>query len=119
MEKQSPQELLQKVRELVEQEGLGSNQELSEEELIKKYIIPALKNTGEVQSDLYLDFTPSTGGFLRKIKNNILRKVSNITRNTVERSWMKQEKFNKHLVTLLEYLYQENLRLRSEKENES
>ena len=53
-------------------------------------------------------------GFSRKIKSQLIRKIANVSRNTVELPLMRQQKFNDNVVLLLEYLFEENKKLKAE-----
>lgn len=105
--------LLQNVRNLLKEEGVVSyKKEINRDELIEKYILPALERIKDVQQPLYTDFI-SGKGFLRELKNKLIGKIANVTRNTVERSFMRQQKFNDNVYYLLKFLAEENRQLRS------
>ncbi|MFQ5493123.1 MAG: hypothetical protein ACE5DX_03130 [Candidatus Dojkabacteria bacterium] len=103
------EDLLESVRKLVKDEGVD-NAEIDEHELIDRYALEAVGSSKDVLGQLYFDFT-SGRGILRKIKNLVIDKIANVSRNTVERSLMKQQRFNDNTALLLRYLYEENRKL--------
>ncbi|HLD04069.1 MAG TPA: hypothetical protein VJC17_04820 [Candidatus Dojkabacteria bacterium] len=106
------QELLKKVRDLLKSEGRNLESNIGDEaDLMKDYVLEAIKNTKDIQKHLYAEFLPKGKGFTRRIKNLILGKIANVTRNTVERSLIKQQKYNENVALLLEYLFKENQKL--------
>lgn len=107
------EQLLAKIKEDIEMTEVSAiGTKLSAEELVVKYAIPALNNLKEIQSGLYQDYFVSDKGFSRKLKNKVIRKIANITRNTVELSLMRQQKFNDNVTAVLEYLFTENAELK-------
>lgn len=107
-------ELLQKIRVDMKETDLVANEaQLDPEELVSKYAIPALNNLKEIQSGLYQDYFLAEQGLVSKLKNKIIRKIANVTRNTVELSLMRQQKFNDNTTAVLEYLFTENAKLKS------
>lgn len=106
-------ELLKKIRENIEiSEVSASGVPVNPEELISKYAIPALNNLKEIQSGLYQDYFLAEQGLARKLKNKAIRKLANVTRNTVELPLMRQQKFNDNVTAVLEYLFEENAKLK-------
>ena len=107
------QTLLKKIRKnLRETEISDTDKQIAPDELVVKYVIPALNNLKDVQSALYRDFFLDEVGLERKVKNVIIRKIANVTRNTVENSFMRQQKFNDNVTAVLEYLFTENAKLK-------
>ena len=88
-------------------------EEQDQQELAENFILPALESSKDIQRHLYTDFT-SGGGMLRKVKNKAITKIANITRNTVEKSFMRQQKFNDNILKLASYLLKENKKLKEE-----
>lgn len=114
--KNNSEELLIKVKELVKQEGHARRNSIEDEtEMMDTYVLPAIKSSKDIQKYLYVDFTSGSGS-LRNLKNKLLRKIGNVAINVTERSFMKQQKFNENTSLLLEYLLEENKRLRDEVE---
>lgn len=109
----SAEELLKKIRENIEMTEVTANgRAINPEELVSKYAIPALNNLKEIQSGLYQDYFLAEQGTVRKMKNKVIRKIANVTRNTVELPLMRQQKFNDNVTAVLEYLFEENAKLR-------
>lgn len=107
-------ELLQKIRVDMKETDLVANEaQLDPEELVSKYAIPALNNLKEIQSGLYQDYFLAEQGLVSKLKNKVIRKIANVTRNTVELPLMRQQKFNDNTTAVLEYLFTENAKLKS------
>ncbi len=106
-------ELLEKIREHIDATEITTDSaHLDAEELVTKYAIPALNNLKEIQSGLYQDFFLNDNGFTSKLKNKVVRKIANVSRNTVELSLMRQQKFNDNVTAVLEYLFAENAKLK-------
>lgn len=113
-------ELLAKIREyLVKEDQLEVSVKPEPEELIKKYALPSLNNVKDILGSLYAPFYLDDQDFSRKIKNKMIRKIANISRNTIELPLMRQQKFNDNIVLLLEYLFEENLKLRAKLQKDS
>ncbi|MCA9382768.1 hypothetical protein KC909_00215 [Candidatus Dojkabacteria bacterium] len=107
------EELLVKIRELIKEEGIANMSRIEDrEQLINEFILPALDRSKDIQKDLYSDFTHQSSGLLSKVKRTIITKLANITRNVVEKSFMRQQKFNNNTKLLLEHLVEENKMLR-------
>lgn len=102
------QEILQKIGEIIEEEGLSSNNDLCTEELFKEFILPSLEQSKQTLSSLYKFEVKNYGGIFGKIKYKIITKIKNIVINVVERESMRQQKFN-------ELVYQSMLLLVDEK----
>jgi len=108
-------ELLAKIRQLLIKEDLLTETDRpSPEDMIKKYALPSLNGTKDILSSLYSPFYLNEQGFSRKIKSQLIRKIANVSRNTVELPLMRQQKFNDNVVLLLEYLFEENKKLKAE-----
>lgn len=108
-------ELLKKVRDLLQAEGKNLKGNIGDEtDLMKDYVLEAIRNTKDIQKHLYNEFLPQGKGLTRRVKNLIIGKIANVTRNTVERSLIKQQKFNENVALLLEFLFKENQKLRGQ-----
>ena len=106
--------LLLNINKVLTNEGIPLNKTRENDlEMIEKYALPAIQNLKEIQSALYNDFFVGGKGIVGKAKGKIIRKMANVSRNTVELALMRQQKFNDNVVTILEYLLSENKRLRS------
>ncbi|HRO65336.1 MAG TPA: hypothetical protein PKU78_03895, partial [Candidatus Dojkabacteria bacterium] len=57
---------------------------------------------------IYEPFLFEKSGIIGKLKNLTLGKIGNVARNVVEKSVMRQQKFNDNSYTLLMHLYNEN-----------
>jgi hypothetical protein len=113
-------ELLASIREsLIKDDQMEETDKPEPEELIRKYVLPSLQNIKDVMSSLYSPFYLNDQGFSRKIKNQLVRKIANVSRNTIELPLMRQQKFNDNVVLLLEYLLEENLKLKAELQKHS
>ena len=106
--------ILEKAREILKNEGWQQNSKPEMEKIIKEYLLPALDELKEIQSPLYEQFYQGGSGTVRKVKNQLINKIANITRNTVELSLMKQQKFNDNLTLIVTYLLEQNLKLKEE-----
>jgi len=114
MEANKTKALLERLRTLLQAEGIATKQGIGDEaDLMKDYVLEAIRNTKDVQKHLHTDFLPQGTGLKRRLKNVILNKIANVSRNTVERSFIKQQKFNDNVALLLEYLFEENQKLRA------
>ena len=114
---QNGEKLLDKVNEVLSDEGITLAKEKTDQlEMIEKYALPALQNLKEIQSGLYNEFFIGSKGPFGKLKAMVIRKIANVSRNTVELSLMRQQKFNDNVATILEYLIEENKRLSSKQE---
>ena len=110
------EKLLKDIDEVLASEGISIGESKEDEfEMIEKYSLPAIQNLKEIQSALYNDFYVGGKGLKGKVKGKVIKKIANITRNTVELALMRQQKFNDSVVLILEYLVKENKRLREEK----
>ena len=112
--KLDPLKVLEEVRKLVKEEGFGEAGKADEEQLVIDYLLPALEELKEIQSFLYEPFYATDASLVRKLKNSVVRKLANVTRNTVELSFMRQQKFNDNVSLILSYLLKENKRLKAE-----
>lgn len=104
-------ELLKKVRELLKHEGISSSNKVEIENEIESYLLPSLDKFREVQRFIYEPFLYDKEGVISKLKNQILNKIGNISRNVVERSIMRQQKYNDNVHILLMHLYKKNQEL--------
>lgn len=103
--------MLEKVRKLLASEGVSSGDKIEIEDEIESYLLPSLDKFREVQRFIYEPFLYEKAGFVGKLKNLILGKVGNISRNVVERSVMRQQKYNDNVYILLMHLYERNREL--------
>jgi hypothetical protein len=104
--------LLENVNKVLEEEGIMLKKYKENPlETIEKYALPAIRSLKEIQSALYNDFFVGGKGIKGKIKKKIIGKMANVSRNTVELSLMRQQKFNDNVTMILEYLIDENKRL--------
>lgn len=116
----TPQELLKEMRKLIINRGEdGSDTPLSDEELADKYALAAIEHNKNVLQELYFDFTNTGGGVVRKSKNAVIRKLANISRNTMELAIIRQQKFNDSVYFVLKYLIEENKKLRHQQKSET
>lgn len=106
--------ILQRVNEFLKDQGVELTAQKSQKEVIEQYILKTLRNNKEIQKDLYTPITFASDNKLRKLKNFVINKIANITRNTVEKSLTKQQKYNDNVLLVLEYLITENQQLRSQ-----
>ncbi len=104
------EEVLKKVDDLLEKEGLNK-EDLSNDEKLSKYILPSLEQSKSTLSNLY-KFQPNSNGTLGKIKEKILSKLKNIVINVVERESMRQQKFNELTYQAIVALVEENKKLK-------
>lgn len=109
------EKLLGNVNKILREEGLSLQADKEDSlEMIQKYAMPALHNLKEIQASLYNEFFVGSKGPLGKLKGKVIGKIANVSRNTVELALMRQQKFNDNVVTILEYLVEENKRLKEE-----
>lgn len=113
------EKLLKLVRELLEEEGVSISKSEDQSKIVKEYILPAINKSKDIQGELYKEFTYESTSKIKSMKNKILRKLGNITRNVVEKPLMKQQKFNNNVYLTLEYLLEENIRLKADLEKNS
>jgi len=105
------EELLRKVRELLKHEGVSSSDKIEIENEIESYLLPSLDKFREVQRFIYEPFLYDKEGVVSKLKNQILNKIGNVSRNVIERSIMRQQKYNDNVYILLMHLYKKNQEL--------
>jgi len=110
------QEILNRLREYMKNKEISDNvrHSISDDELLE-YLLSGIDASKDIQSSLY-PTNERPGGIIRKIKNLIIGKVSNITRNVVELSIIKQQRFNEGLTGVMAYLVKENKELKKEVE---
>lgn len=88
------EEIIKKIEMMLEEEQRSIPKEISSEEKLTKYILPALEKNKSTLANLY-QYAPKTAqGIFGKLKAKILLKLRNVTINTVERESMRQQKFN-------------------------
>jgi hypothetical protein len=113
------EQLLDKVNDVLANEGVPLRKDKEDMfTMIEKYALPAIQNLKEIQSGLYNEFFIGSKGLKGKLKAMAIRKIANVSRNTVELSLMRQQKFNDNVALILEYLIDENRKLRAEKGEE-
>lgn len=108
------EEIIEKVKEMLSEQGIVGSEKPDPDELVFKYLLPALDELKEIQSALYEPFSSSETGMVRKVKNGLIRKMANVTRNTVELSLMRQQKFNDNVSLIIRYLLEENRKLKEQ-----
>jgi len=109
------QELLNKTKIILENEGeLDNVDKLSNDTILKDFVLPGLKNSKDVLSSIYSFQSRSRGGFLGKIKTLLQNKIILTVINVIERQSMKQQKFNELTYKAIEALVEEN-RIQKEK----
>lgn len=95
---------LNKLDKVIQENRLGDEVvEMDANQKLDAYL-QHLQSVKEVTNGLYADFRKTDHSFLQKIKNSVLGKIANVVRNTVERSWVSQQKFNNQTAKLLELL---------------
>jgi len=102
------EKLLEKVRNLLKNEGVSSRDKIEVENEIESYLLPALDKFREVQRFIYEPFLYEKSGFVGKSKNKVLNRMGNVSRNVVEKSVMRQQKYNDNVYILLMHLYNKN-----------
>lgn len=102
------EKLLEKVRNLLKSEGVSSRDKIEVENEIESYLLPALDKFREVQRFIYEPFLYEKSGFVGKSKNKVLNRMGNVSRNVVEKSVMRQQKYNDNVYILLMHLYNKN-----------
>lgn len=101
--------LKENLKQYISKNGL---EESIDVRLTSKQMLEALDSSKDVLGQLYYDFSHGEG-FLRKLKNLFIKRISSISRNTVERSMIRQQKFNDNTARLLRVLAEENQELKS------
>lgn len=113
-DKKIEEEIIEKVKEMLAEQGIVGSEKPDPEQLVFDYLLPALDELKEIQSALYEPFAASESGMVRKVKNGLIRKMANVTRNTVELSLMRQQKFNDNVSLIIRYLLEENRKLKEQ-----
>lgn len=72
------------------------------------------QSTATILEELHRDFRKQNTGALRRAKNYVIGKLSNIVRNTVEKPLLSQQKYNQQVLFLLNHLQQEVEELKSQ-----
>jgi hypothetical protein len=106
-------ELLEKVNNVLKEEGVDQNQDLQSSEIIEEFILPGLKASKDTLQAIYFQ-NHNRPGFLGKIKDFVQRKLINTTINVIEKQSMRQQKFNELTYRAIEKLAEENRGLREE-----
>ena len=113
-DKKIEEEIIEKVKEMLAEQGIVGSEKHDPEQLVFDYLLPALDELKEIQSALYEHFAATESGMVRKVKNGLIRKMANVTRNTVELSLMRQQKFNDNVSLIIRYLLEENRKLKEQ-----
>ncbi|KXK25840.1 MAG: hypothetical protein TR69_WS6001001446 [candidate division WS6 bacterium OLB20] len=80
-----PEELLSRLRDLLEQEGISTPAgAAADDRIIAEYVLPALEHSQNVLADLYSSVSGGSGS-LKSLKQKIIGKVASVSRNTVEK----------------------------------
>lgn len=113
MQNPDSQTILKKIRKIIRYEEIAQEGEkYDEKELVEQYLIPSLESNKDIQRALYSPKFEKSGGLINKFKSFILRKIGNVATNVVEKSFLRQQKFNNSLKLIVEYLVKENKELR-------
>lgn len=104
--------LMVKVQELIKKEGGAETPRLSKDEEIEKYLLPALDRFRGTLKFVYEPFTYKSSNPIVQLKNTALNKIGNVARNVTEKSFMRQQKYNDSVYTMLLNLYKENKELK-------
>jgi len=94
-------ELLKKVNKLVEEEMSHKPEEMSSDEYMREFLLPALENSKNTLESLYLDRSKKRTGVIGKLKSFIEKKIENIALGVVEKQSTKQAKFNEAVYRIL------------------
>jgi hypothetical protein len=106
-------ELMERARNVLEQEGSEFDEtQKSPTEVLKDFILPALKSSKDVLGSIYSFRLRDKSGIIGKLKNSIQSKLVNTTINVIEKQSMKQQKFNELTYKAIEKLMEENDELR-------
>jgi len=106
------EQLLDRVRQVLKKEGLSTQDKVELENEVETYLLPALDKFRDAGRFIYEPFLFEKSGIIGKLKNLTLGKIGNVARNVVEKSVMRQQKFNDNSYTLLMHLYNENRELK-------
>lgn len=79
--------------------------------VVIKSVIKAASESKNIVAGLYYDFQKPAVSGLRRIKNIVIGKIANIVRNTIERSFLTQQKFNDQTYFLLETIYRKQVQI--------
>lgn len=100
-------ELLARLRDLLEQEGISIPENTKTDgKMIESYVLPALENSQNVLADLYTDIAGGSGSF-KGLKQKLVQKIASVSRNTMEKSMIRQQRYNEMMLTLVRYLYEQ------------
>ena len=113
-ENKKAKEILERLRKYISERDVlyTSPAEVSDEKLME-YLLTGMDANKDIQTGLY-SMSYKSGGVVRKIKNKIIEKVGNISRNVVEVSITKQQKYNEAVGGILSYLIKQNEVLKKE-----
>ena len=106
------EQLLNKIKDVLKREGVTGRKKLEIENEVETYLLPALDKFRDSGRFIYEPFIHEKAGFVGKLKNLLLGKIGNISRNVVERSVMRQQKFNDNAYTMMMHLYNQNRELK-------
>jgi hypothetical protein len=84
---------------------------------LEDYLLPALQRNQDIIKYIYEDVFHKQDGLFNKVKFFILTKISNIVRNVIEKSIMKQQGFNSNTTEIILHLVQKNKELESRLSN--
>lgn len=106
-------DILEKVNKILESEGKdGKELNISKDELLRDFILPALKSSKDVLGSIYAFDSRERSGLLGGIKSKVQRKIINTVINVVEKQSMRQQKFNDLMYKAIEILIEENNNLK-------
>lgn len=109
----SSKKILEKTRQFLHAHGELEDSASSKDKL-RELIIPALQSSKNIQSAFYSWEPPHSKGLARKPKNFILQKLKSIVINILEKSFMRQQKYNELLFQAVSELKTENDDLRKQ-----
>ena len=107
-------EILEKVDEILKEEGSFNSETKSNSEILEEFILPSLEGSKDVLSSIYSFQVRERKGFIGKLKSMFQNKIVNTSINVIEKQSMKQQKFNELTFKAIGYLIEENKRLREE-----
>lgn len=107
-------EILEKLNIYLEEKGISkTNDDISNEEKLRRYGIKSLESTKGILQDLQSYSPPSGDSLTRKIKNKIIGLIRNVSISTIELLVIRQNKFNELTYQFIDMLQKENSELRS------
>lgn len=108
-----PEHVLTSIRNILKTEGVQVHDQLGQGEIVRQYVINTLEKNKDIQQALYQPITFDNQSIVRKLKNSVINKIANIVRNVVEKSFIKQQKYNDNLLIVIQLLLKENEELKS------